>query len=73
MSRSYDFVSWIVKHGVAKSDEQIVIHQGFKAGRPSELFVRATRNGEKVTNCSNWRIRGGTAARDCRFVIIVGG
>jgi trans-2,3-dihydro-3-hydroxyanthranilate isomerase len=43
-------VSWIVQHGVAKSDEQIVIHQGFEAGRPSELFVRATRDGEKVTN-----------------------
>jgi trans-2,3-dihydro-3-hydroxyanthranilate isomerase len=43
-------VSWIVRHGLVKSDEQIVIHQGFEAGRPSEIFVRATRDGEKVTN-----------------------
>ena len=43
-------VSWMVRHGVAKSDEQILIHQGVEARRPSEIFVRATRNGEKVTN-----------------------
>ena len=43
-------VSWIVQHGVVKSDEQIVIHQGVEAGRPSELFVRATREGDTVTN-----------------------
>jgi trans-2,3-dihydro-3-hydroxyanthranilate isomerase len=43
-------VSWIVRHGIAKSDEQILIHQGIEARRPSEIFVRATREGEKVTN-----------------------
>jgi trans-2,3-dihydro-3-hydroxyanthranilate isomerase len=43
-------VSWMVRHGVAKSDEQIVIYQGVEARRPSEIFVRATRDGEKVTN-----------------------
>jgi trans-2,3-dihydro-3-hydroxyanthranilate isomerase len=43
-------VSWIVRHGLAKSDEQIVIHQGGEARRPSEIFVRATRDGDKVTN-----------------------
>jgi trans-2,3-dihydro-3-hydroxyanthranilate isomerase len=43
-------VSWMVRHGVAKSDEQIVIHQGVEARRPSEIFVRATSDGEKVTN-----------------------
>jgi len=43
-------VSWMVRHGVAKSDEQILIHQGIEARRPSEIFVRATRDGEKVTN-----------------------
>src|SRR6266700_2873075 len=40
----------IVPHGMAKSDEQILIHQGVEARRPSEIFVRATREGEKVTN-----------------------
>ena len=43
-------VSWIVRHGMAKSDEQILIRQGAEARRPSEIFVRATREGEKVTN-----------------------
>ena len=43
-------VSWIVRYGLAKSDEQIVIKQGVEARRPSELFVRANRDGDKVTN-----------------------
>jgi trans-2,3-dihydro-3-hydroxyanthranilate isomerase len=43
-------VSWMVRHGVAKSDEQILIRQGVEARRPSEIFVRATCDGEKVTN-----------------------
>jgi trans-2,3-dihydro-3-hydroxyanthranilate isomerase len=43
-------VSWLVRHGVAKSDEQIFIYQGVEARRPSEIFVRASRDGEKVTN-----------------------
>jgi len=43
-------ISWMVRHGVAKSDEQIVISQGVEAGRPSEIFVRATRDAEKITN-----------------------
>jgi predicted PhzF superfamily epimerase YddE/YHI9 len=40
----------MVRHGLAKSDKQILIHQGLEARRPSEIFVRATREGEKVTN-----------------------
>ncbi len=43
-------VSWMVRHGLAKSDEQILIYQGIEARRPSEIFVRATREGKKVTN-----------------------
>jgi trans-2,3-dihydro-3-hydroxyanthranilate isomerase len=43
-------VSWLVRYGVAKPDEQVLIHQGVEARRPSEIFVRATRDGEKVTN-----------------------
>ena len=43
-------VSWMVRHGLAKSDEQILIHQGVEARRPSEIFVRATREDKKVTN-----------------------
>jgi trans-2,3-dihydro-3-hydroxyanthranilate isomerase len=43
-------VSWMVRHGLAKSDEEILIRQGIEARRPSEIFVSATREGEKITN-----------------------
>jgi trans-2,3-dihydro-3-hydroxyanthranilate isomerase len=42
--------SWLVKHKLVKSDEQVLIRQGVEAGRPSELFIRATKDGERVTN-----------------------
>jgi trans-2,3-dihydro-3-hydroxyanthranilate isomerase len=42
--------SWMVQHGVANSDEQVVIRQGIECCRPSEMYVRATREGERVTN-----------------------
>ncbi|HEY6069832.1 MAG TPA: PhzF family phenazine biosynthesis protein [Chthoniobacterales bacterium] len=42
--------SWMAKHGVAKSDERVVIHQGVEMKRPSEIFVRAAREGDRVTN-----------------------
>src|SRR6202030_1803657 len=42
--------SWMVQHEVAKSDEQVVIRQGIECRRPSEIHVRATRDGERVTN-----------------------
>jgi trans-2,3-dihydro-3-hydroxyanthranilate isomerase len=42
--------SWMVRHGVAKSDEQVVIRQGVEIGRPSEICVRATRAGNDVTD-----------------------
>jgi len=43
-------VSWIVRNGLAKSEEQILIRQGVEARRPSEIFERATREGERVSN-----------------------
>ena len=42
--------SWMVKHGVAHSDEQVVIQQGVECRRPSEMHVRAKREGERVTD-----------------------
>jgi trans-2,3-dihydro-3-hydroxyanthranilate isomerase len=42
--------SWMVKYGVAKSDEQVLIRQGIECRRPSEMYVRATRERERVTN-----------------------
>jgi trans-2,3-dihydro-3-hydroxyanthranilate isomerase len=43
-------VSWMVRHSLAQSDEQIVIRQGVEARRPSEIFVRASRDGDSITN-----------------------
>jgi len=42
--------SWMVQHGVAKNDEPVVIQQGIECRRPSEMHVRATREGDRVTN-----------------------
>jgi trans-2,3-dihydro-3-hydroxyanthranilate isomerase len=42
--------SWMVQHGVAKNDEQVVIHQGAECRRPSEMRVCAKREGGRVTN-----------------------
>ena len=42
--------SWMVQHGVAKTDEQVLIRQGIDCRRPSELYVRATLDGERVSN-----------------------
>src|SRR5262249_40473298 len=38
--------SWMVQHGVAKNDEQVVIRQGIECRRPSEIYVQATREGD---------------------------
>jgi trans-2,3-dihydro-3-hydroxyanthranilate isomerase len=42
--------SWMVQHGIANSDEQVLIQQGVEIRRPSEIYVRATRDGQRVTN-----------------------
>lgn len=42
--------SWMVRHGIANSDEQVVIRQGVEIRRPSEMYVRATRDGQRVAN-----------------------
>jgi trans-2,3-dihydro-3-hydroxyanthranilate isomerase len=42
--------SWMVQHGVAKTDEQVVIRQGVECRRRSEMHVRATREGGRVTD-----------------------
>src|SRR5438874_2601663 len=42
--------SWMVQHRIANSDEQVLIRQGVEMRRPSEIHVRATRDGERVTN-----------------------
>jgi trans-2,3-dihydro-3-hydroxyanthranilate isomerase len=42
--------SWMVRHSVAKSDEQVLIRQGIECRRPSEMYVRATWEGQRVTD-----------------------
>src|SRR6266404_5591496 len=42
--------SWMVQHGIANSDDQVLIRQGIEIRRPSEIHVRATRDGQQVTN-----------------------
>lgn len=42
--------AWMVQHGVAKSDERALIEQGLEMKRPSRIFVRASRNDNRVVN-----------------------
>ena len=42
--------SWMVAHGVAASDEQVMIEQGLEMHRPSRIFVRATKKDNQVIN-----------------------
>ncbi len=58
---------WMVQHGVAKSDEQVVIQQGIECRRPSEMHVRATREGGRV---SNVRV-GGYAVEILRGTVVL--
>ena len=42
--------SWMVAHGVAASDEHVMIEQGLEMHRPSRIFVRATKRDNQVSN-----------------------
>jgi trans-2,3-dihydro-3-hydroxyanthranilate isomerase len=42
--------AWMVAHGVAASDEQVLIEQGLEVHRPSSIFVRATKQDNQVVN-----------------------
>jgi trans-2,3-dihydro-3-hydroxyanthranilate isomerase len=42
--------AWMVEHGVAKPDEQVLIEQGVEMKRPSRIFVRASRSNDRVVN-----------------------
>ena len=59
--------TWMVQHGVAKSDEQVVIQQGVECRRPSEMHVQATREGGRV---SNVRV-GGYAVEILRGTVVL--
>ena len=42
--------AWMVKHDVAKPDERVLIEQGMEVLRPSRIFVRASRQDDRVVN-----------------------
>jgi trans-2,3-dihydro-3-hydroxyanthranilate isomerase len=42
--------AWMVKLGMVKPDEQVLIRQGIEAHRPSDLFVRASKTADRVHN-----------------------
>jgi trans-2,3-dihydro-3-hydroxyanthranilate isomerase len=42
--------AWMVAHGVAAPEERVLIEQGIEMKRPSRIFVRAAKNGNRVVN-----------------------
>jgi trans-2,3-dihydro-3-hydroxyanthranilate isomerase len=42
--------AWMVAHGVAGSDEQVLIEQGMEVHRPSSIFVRAEKKDNQIVN-----------------------
>jgi trans-2,3-dihydro-3-hydroxyanthranilate isomerase len=42
--------AWMVAHGVAEPEQQILIEQGIEMQRPSRIFVRASRRDNRVVN-----------------------
>ena len=42
--------AWMVKYGVIKAEDLVLVRQGMEANRPSEIFVRASKDGDRVHN-----------------------
>jgi len=42
--------AWMVRHGLVAPDEQALIEQGLQISRPSQMFVRASRSADVVSN-----------------------
>lgn len=51
--------AWMVRYGLANSDQTVHIEQGVEIKRPSQIFVRAKREGERIIDV---RV-GGNAVR----------
>lgn len=43
-------VSWLVRYGLQKSDETLHIEQGVEMQRPSHIYGRAEKHGDKIAN-----------------------
>lgn len=64
--------AWMVAHGVAASDEQVLIEQGLEVHRPSRIFVRATkRNSGHDNHVVNVRV-GGNCVEVLRGEVTIG-
>jgi trans-2,3-dihydro-3-hydroxyanthranilate isomerase len=51
--------AWMVAHGVAEPDQRVLIEQGIEMGRPSRIFVRASRmNNLRDNRIVNVRVGG---------------
>lgn len=42
--------AWMVRYGIAQSDQTVHILQGVEIKRPSQIFVRASKDGDTVRN-----------------------
>jgi trans-2,3-dihydro-3-hydroxyanthranilate isomerase len=42
--------AWMVRHGIAQPEETVHMLQGVEIKRPSHIFVRASKEGDSVTN-----------------------
>ena len=42
--------AWMLRYGITQPEEVIHIEQGVEMKRPSHLFVRASREGDRITN-----------------------
>jgi len=42
--------AWMVAHDVARPEERVLIEQGIEMKRPSRIYVRASRNGDRIVN-----------------------
>jgi trans-2,3-dihydro-3-hydroxyanthranilate isomerase len=59
--------AWMTAHGVAKPGERVLIEQGVEMGRPSRIFVRADKDGNRVVNV---RV-GGNAVEVLRAEVVL--
>jgi len=64
--------AWMVAHGVAQPDERVLIEQGIEMGRPSRLFVRASRQADPGNDNRIVNVRvGGNAVEIMRGEILL--
>jgi trans-2,3-dihydro-3-hydroxyanthranilate isomerase len=42
--------AWMVRYGIAQPEQTVHIQQGVEIKRPSQIFVRAGKAGDKITN-----------------------